>query len=59
MAGNSVLTKELESEIVINNLPYFIKLMNSTKITAAEKLSVLEDVNIDLAVYLESIGEEL
>lgn len=59
MGRNSVLTKEKESEIVIKNLPYFVKLMNSTKITAAEKLSVLEDVNIDLAVFLESIGEEL
>lgn len=44
---------------VIKNLPYLKMLLKSEKISTSEKLKVLEDVNIDLAVYLLSIGEEV
>jgi len=59
MISMQAMTKEEEFEVVIRNLPYVQKLLRSTKIDIKEKLSVLEDVNIDLIVYLQSIGQEV
>ena len=59
MKRNNVLSNKEEKEIVEKRLPYIHKLLQSTKITNSEKLSVLEDVNIDVAAFLESIGEEI
>lgn len=48
-----------ECKFVIKNIPYIQKLIRSDKITIKEKLSVLQDLNIDIAAFLLSIGESL
>jgi len=45
-----------KQDIVYSTVPYIQKLLMSKKISMKEKLSVLEDVNIDIAAYLMSIG---
>jgi len=55
----SFISEKEESEIITRSLPYVKKLMKSAKLTKSEKLSVLEDLNIDVAAYLESVGEEI
>lgn len=59
MAIENDRSVEEECKAVLNNLPYFQKLFKSDKISTKEKLSVLEDVNIDIAAFLMSIGEEI
>lgn len=51
--------RQLETCIISKNLPYIRKLLETTKIDKQEKLRVLEDINIDVASYLLSIGEDI
>lgn len=44
---------------VEKNLHCVHQLLKSKKISTKEKLDVLKDVNIDVGIYLMSIGEEV
>jgi hypothetical protein len=59
MSGLRKAIQVQEAEIIQTRIPYIQRLIKSEKICMSEKIAILEDVNIDIAAYLLSIGEEI
>jgi len=48
-----------ETETILENIPHIKTLLHTKKINQNEKISVMQDLNIDLHEFLLSIGEHV